>query len=50
LISQVRKLLTASQSWFVVSIVGELISLHRSSGANSKRKCILMTSFRVRVY
>ena len=35
LISQVRKLLTTSQSWFVVSIVGELISLRRSSGVNA---------------
>lgn len=32
LISHVRKLLVASQSWFVVSIVGELIPA--SSGAN----------------
>ena len=38
LISQVRKLLTASQSWFVVTIVGELISLRRSSERKWKRK------------
>lgn len=41
LITHARKLLAASQTWFVVTIVGELISRHRSSGANADASVFL---------